>query len=211
MRITAIEPQQKKRLRYNIFVDGKFALDVSQIVLQDYDLYVAKEITSEQLKVITDAEKKRKAINYAYLLLSYRSRSLREIEQRMQEKGYSAEIIGGTIQYLTEQGYLNDHEFAKQWIHNRLQNKPMGKWALQQELNRKGVDKAIIDACLAETITPADEEAAAWQLVSAKFGSKVNGWDCDTLWRRAGGFLQRRGYSYAVVKKVMAALLAEKR
>ncbi|NQU73859.1 MAG: regulatory protein RecX, partial [Candidatus Omnitrophica bacterium] len=57
-----------------------------------------------------------RAKNCAYRLLSYRSRSIKEINDRLKKKGFSPAIIKKTVTHLKQINYLNDEEFAKSWV-----------------------------------------------------------------------------------------------
>ena len=46
------------------------------------------------------------------MLLNYRSRSEKELRERLEKKGFSENHIASTLKHLKEAGYLDDHALA---------------------------------------------------------------------------------------------------
>jgi regulatory protein len=81
-----------------------------------------------------------KALNYAFLLLRYRSRSRHEIVSRLKRKKYSSTLIKKVLDYLEEYRYINDAEFAKAFVAQGVA-KGYGKRRLECALKKLGVSK----------------------------------------------------------------------
>ena len=92
-RITALEPQQKRKNRVNVFIDGEFAAGLFDTVAHDLGLRVGQAITPARLEEIAQAETLRRAKEDAYRLLGFRARSEKEITDKLTQKGYEAEVI----------------------------------------------------------------------------------------------------------------------
>jgi regulatory protein len=84
----------------------------------------------------------------ALRLLSYRPRSIREITQRLTKTNADTHTINRVINNLIDQNMLNDQEFARWWVDQRIKFRPRGNYALTQELVQKGIDREIIDSVL---------------------------------------------------------------
>lgn len=143
------------------------------------------------------AERLQKAKDYALRYISYRPRTVWEVDKKLTDKGYDHQIIALTIKFLKEYCFLDDLEFARFWIGNRQKVKPCGSRRIYCELVQKGVAKSIIDTCLGE-ITPEQEEEAAAALVEKK---------CQRApfdYNKIRGFLLRRGYTPSVVNNILA-------
>ena len=65
-RITALEPQQKRKNRVNVFIDGEFAAGLFDTVAHDLGLRVGQAITPKRLEEIAQAETLRRAKEDAY-------------------------------------------------------------------------------------------------------------------------------------------------
>lgn len=83
-------------------------------------------------------------------LLETRARSVQEVRRRLADGGYRAELVDGAIDRLVELGMLDDQAFARAWVESRDRAQPRGTRVLRDELRRKGVAQATVDAILAE-------------------------------------------------------------
>ncbi|MCI0801320.1 MAG: RecX family transcriptional regulator, partial [Chloroflexi bacterium] len=66
-----------------------------------------------------------KAKNAALRLLSYRSRSEKEVERRLRGR-FTEDAIVQTLSDLSRQGLLDDAAFAKEWRERRERFRPRG-------------------------------------------------------------------------------------
>lgn len=139
------------------------------------------------------------ARDYALNCLSYRPRTEKEIIKKMNQKGYSDEVISSVLAFLKEYQFLDDAAFARMWIRNRQSCKPSGKRRIYNELMEKGVDRDIIRDHLSE-ITSESECQMIRQLVEKKI-SRTRYTN-----KKLEGFLIRRGFSPSDVWKVLAEM-----
>ena len=66
-----------------------------------------------------------KAKNAALRLLSYRSRSEKEVQRRL-ERRFTQDAVARTLSDLRRQGLLDDAAFAKEWRYQRERFRPRG-------------------------------------------------------------------------------------
>ncbi len=97
-------------------------------------------------------------LDAAARFLEARSRSVAEVRRRLTGAGYRADLVEGAIERMLELGMLDDEAFAHAWVESRDRARPRGERAIGDELRRKGVDPAVIDAVLEDR-----REAAAGQ------------------------------------------------
>lgn len=148
----------------------------------------------------------------ALRFLSFRPRSEKEVRDNLQKKSFgrgsgssesSDELISLVVQKLKEKKFINDREFAKWWIEQRTLVKPTGKRLIKIELNKKGIDKDLIDEIFAELESMVvNELEMARKLVQRKI-EKYKGMDRQKIYQRLGGFLGRRGFDYDTIKEVL--------
>jgi regulatory protein len=136
---------------------------------------------------------------YAYKLINYRPRAERELQRRLEHKGYSKEVTDIVIDYLTAQGYIEDKAFARYWVVTRSKKK--GCLGLRRDLLEKGIDIAVINKSLA-LFGSVDEYNSALKIAIKKIA--LCGGSCP--YPRLAGFLERRGFSYEVIYKVCQAV-----
>ncbi|BDI29222.1 regulatory protein RecX [Capsulimonas corticalis] len=203
--ITALEPQQRRAGRINVFVDGQFIIGVGEGVAASLRLRLGQEITPERLTEIASAEELHRATEAAYTYLETRARSEKEVRDRLSRDEYPDEVITQVIDKLREMTLLDDSQFAKQWVQaktNVAGSRPVGRRRISSQLYQKGVHKDTIGKALAE-VTDDDEI----ELARAAARKKVRALSDDPEIARAErqrliAFLQRRGFSWETCKRV---------
>jgi len=145
----------------------------------------------------------------AYRFLSYRPRSKKEVERKLKEKKISGENILNIISLLEKNNYLNDRKFTLNWLRYRMENKPLGRRSVEYELREKGVDSEIIKDSLDEVYTGEfDEYEVAVRLAEKKISSlnkrKI---EDNVIKRRLFSYLQRKGFSYDTIERVIENIL----
>ena len=144
-----------------------------------------------------------KARNAALRLLSYRSRSEKEVQRRLQGR-FSEETVERTVSELRNQGLLDDEAFAKAWREKRETFRLRGSAVIKQELQRLGVDREVIR----ETLSSFDASANAYQ-AGSKYAAKLSLEDGAGFRRKLGGFLHRRGFEGEVLGQTVERLWRE--
>lgn len=203
--ITAIEPQERRKGRVNVYVEGRFALGVFEDVAHALGLRVGQAITEERLAEIAGAETLRRAKEDAYRLLGFRARSEKEIEDRLRRKGYEEAVLAAVTASLREAGYVDDTDFARAWVASR--GKTRGTRALAHELRQKGVAAEVAAETLAARKDDESEIAAARTAAVKRVGARPGDQSREAQARLAA-FLQRRGFGWDVIRPVLAELYA---
>ena len=143
-----------------------------------------------------------KARDCAYRLLSYRPRSQREIIDRLARRGFDRETIDAVVNYLKQLNYINDSQFARAWVENRILTKPMGLFLLKQELRNKGISNEIVDEVIDGVNRDYDEYRIAKNLFLSRW-PRYSHLDRTTSRRRIYAYLKRRGFSSEIIFKIM--------
>lgn len=200
-KITALSVQKRNRERVNVHIDDEFAFGLAYVAAAH--LYVGQELSAAEIAALKSQDTLEKAKDSAYRLISLRPRSVSEIQQRLQKKGYDAAVIEQVITQLTDLDFLNDASFAQYWVEQRDTFNPRSHIALRQELQQKGIARSIID----EALTASDEPAAA-RAAAEKKARQLAHYPEDEFKKKLGQFLQRRGFHYALIKEIIDELWA---
>src|SRR3990167_11132312 len=91
-----------------------------------------------------------RAFNYSLKYLSFRNRSVKEVYDYLLRKNFINETINAVLKKLVDLKFLNDEEFAKQWIESRQKYKSKSKYILKNELRLKGLKNDLIEPLLNE-------------------------------------------------------------
>ena len=144
------------------------------------------------------------AMEKAVALLAMRSRTQQEIADALRKNAYPERTIARVMARLDEAGYINDTDFAEQWVASRTKGR--GARRIRMELRRKGVDSEAID----EALSAIDEDdmlsGALKAARKAAFGKDMT----DPRDRqKILAALARRGYGYAEARQALETLIEE--
>jgi regulatory protein len=209
MRITALEPQQRQADRYNLHLDGRFALALDAELVVAEGLSVGVELTEADVERLRTREDERRLLDAALHFLGPRPRSRAEVRRRLltpkrNRPAPDPDAVERTLDRLERLGVLNDEDFAEFWVENRERFSPRAARALTQELRQRGVSRETVERV---TDPERDEEraiAAGRQRLRA-----LAGLDYATFRTQLGQFLLRRGFSYADARTAVQRLWEE--
>ncbi|MGE5750889.1 MAG: regulatory protein RecX [Nitrospirota bacterium] len=147
-----------------------------------------------------------RAKNIAYRYLSYRPRSCAEVEKKLRDQGFGDVIVHAVLSNLIRLGYIDDEKFADQWAQSRVRLRGLGRRRIEQELRAKGVDRETAHRALADVLT-ADLEIQTARKVAERKLTTMRTLDRETRRRRLAGFLERKGFSFAVIRHILKTLI----
>jgi regulatory protein len=197
--ITALEPQKRKKDRVNLYLDGEFVCGISVEAVLRYDLKVGNHLSLEVRDRIVEEESLEKHLNQAYRLLSYRPRTLREVRTYLSKKGASDLLIEKVLAHLAEQELVDDQQFARWWIEQRLQFRPKGVIVLKSELLEKGIDRQVVDEVLVDYEVEIDNPEVIENLAQ-KAVKHYHGLNKREKRHRLNQYLARRGFPFGLIR-----------
>jgi regulatory protein len=206
--ITSVEQQQKNKHRYNIYIDGEYSFAVHEDILIKYRLLKGREIELQELKEILASEELNRAKQAALNYLSYRPRTVEELRNQLLTKGFEVDVCSEITFQMQQQGYLDDEEYAKQWVRERKHSRPRGKYLLRQELVRRGIDKDIVDEVIDQELSPDEAIQMIKSLIDKKYRN-VRFSDYHELKMKMIPFLQRKGFSFDLILSVLEKIKAK--
>ena len=140
----------------------------------------------------------------ALLFLKIRPRSIAELKEKLEVKGFSSTEIETTVLDLLASGLLDDRAFTKSWINYRLA-RPFGFRRIIQELKAKGIDQETIEQAVAEIQGSYNAQEAAQQLAQRRW-QRLPAIDPEKKKKRVLDFLLRRGVEADISIKVIKKL-----
>lgn len=202
--ITALTFQKRNKDRVNVYLDGRFAFGLAAI--EASRLHVGQTLRDHEITELRRRDEIERAYERALNYLSYRPRSEWEVQRNLRQKDIEDPVIDVVVGRLTRAGLLDDVEFARYWVDNRVRFNPRGLRGLRHELRQRGVSRSIID----ETLATLDVEAAARK--AAEVGARRFSQAAPRDFRRKlQAYLARRGFSYVVIKPLVEEKLEERR
>ena len=146
--ITKIAQQKKQKNRYSIFLDNEYAFGVAEDVLISFQLAKGKTLTKEEIADITEGDEYSRAYSLALNFLSYRMRTIQEMEDYLQKKEIPELWQQRIIVKLLEDKLLDDAAFAGAYVRDRIHQTTKGPKIIRQELVRKGIKPEIANQAL---------------------------------------------------------------
>ena len=128
----------KRSTRYNdriiVKLDDKSVFRVPEDAFVLNPFHVGETVTLDEIKNYDVKMRLQEAKDAAFKLLSFRMRSIAEMRKRLKEKSFSQIEIDHVIDKLTKLNYLNDVEFGKAFVKEKIKNKKIGPKAIKSEL-----------------------------------------------------------------------------
>ena len=100
--------------------------------------------------------------------LTRREHSSKELQEKLRQSGFAADVIQQTIEQCLVQGFLSDERYSEMLVRTRVRQ-GYGRRRIQNELQEKGVNSSIIEQYLQGC--EVDWQAQLRQVRDKKFGS----------------------------------------
>lgn len=206
---TVVNLKRKKRTKewYLIYLnDGREILSYIDFIVK-FKVKVGKQLTEEQIKEMKSESEVILAKEIAYRFISYKPRTLKEVSDKLKAKGFQSDLVSKVVEELRNYGFINDLEYARNFVLNRSRSKTLGELALRRELLSKGISSEIVDDVLSERENLIDEFEIALDLAQGKLKQikslKKRKKGRDEYKRRIYEFLLRRGFKFETINRVM--------
>ncbi len=170
-------------------------------LVADYDLYEGGEMDGELLEKLQRADKLRKAKKRALYLLGSRMYCYGELYRKLLPT-YGEEASRAAADAMLEYGYIDDEDYARKLAERLIHGKHCGMGKTRWEMQRRGLDRNIIEDVLTE-YSEDDIDEEIMQLLRTKYSEKLD--DPDDR-RRTMAALARRGYGWSGIKRCMERL-----
>ncbi len=156
-KVTQISIQERNKERCNIFIDGEFKFALSLELVLKYRLKVGVELGDKEIDEITFDGQKAEALNKAIAYVAKSLKTKKQVKIYLLSKGYSEQIAYYVIDKLKEYSYVNDVDYARQYIESCSKNQ--GKKLITYKLMTKGIRKDDIDLAYTMVNVPQKENA----------------------------------------------------
>lgn len=208
--ITAIMASHRREGRFEIAVDGRAAATVSLELVERLGLRLGLVVDEGRGLAIADGAAALATYDRAVGMLAAQGRSAKELRRRLLMKGARAEHADAAVARLTEAGFLDDAEFARQVARSRVAGRGDSRRQVTRVLAQKGVAREVVDEAVAEVFEDeAVDEDALVETAARKRVRTLGAVDAATRRRRLYGFLARRGHDGAAIRRVMDRVLGE--
>lgn len=197
MTVTNIEAVTKTR--YKVYVDEQFTFVLYKGELSRYHVAVGEEIPEEIYKEIYQEVIVKRAKLRALHLLNDMGRTEAQLRQKLKQSDYTEEVIEEAIRYVKSFGYVNDAEYARNFIINRKEKK--SRKELYLLLVQKGLNAELLDQVFEESYDDNSSIEAIEAIMKKKRYNPETATNAET--QKILAYLTRKGFQYEDIRQVL--------
>lgn len=198
MKITKIKLY--KGSTYCLSLENGERLYLGENIIADYSLDTLTDYDEDFFDEIKEKHILTKAKKHALYCLGRKSYCYGEMNAKL-EKLYGEDIAVEVCDYLEELGYINDENYANDFAEYAILRKKWGVFKARFEMQKRGIDKDLIENVLAEYGSE-DYEEQITEVLQTRFANKL---ETEKEVQRAFGYFMRRGYNYSDVRRCIKA------
>lgn len=201
--ITRIEELDKKRSK--IYINHEFAFVLYKGELTQYKLETEGVVEDDIYHEITQRVLPKRAKKRCLNLLQKRPYTEFKLREKLKEGYYSQEIIEDAIDYVKSFRYLDDYDYACQYIfyHKEVESRKK----MEEKLAIKGISKEVLNKAFGDSYEDEDEQQEL-ELKQARELLGKKKYDAEAVdWKekqKIYAFLIRKGISVSIIKKAMS-------
>ena len=200
MMITEVAAVTKSR--YRVVLDGETAFILYKGELHRFHIKQGEELEEDAKQSIFHEILPKRAKLRCMNLLKSRDYTRKQLEDKLKQGGYPADIIEEAVAYVESYGYVNDENYARSFIEYHMQTKSRKR--IENDLSQKGVSKELIRKVfdeLKEDGLEIDEAAMIKELLLKKnFHFQESTYEER---QKMCAFLYRKGFHADTISKVL--------
>ncbi len=200
-KIIKIKRSTKYSDRIIIILDDKSVFRIPEGVFVLNILHEGDEVTKKEIESYGKKMRLQEARDSANRLLGFRMRSIFEMKRRLKEKDFDQEEIDYTIQNLINKNFLNDEEFGRAFVKEKVQNKKIGPRALKKEIFQHNLPTELMESLIQEVYDEYNPKALI-ELHLAKKRIKKKTLINKKDKKRLTDFLIRKGFYWDSIRDV---------
>jgi regulatory protein len=198
------------RNRVELIIDNDQKVSLAYEVFLKNQVKLGQEISTEFLSLLLDEDQKYQIKQSALNYLSRRSHSKKEIKTKLNQKKFNPKFIEQTLNYLENNGFLNDNSFARLFAEEKVKTKKWGKNKIKSELIKKGISSEIITDVIDKNFDNEVEIERGIELAQKKFNKLLNHEEDQKKIRSSiYSFLISRGYDYDSCRQIFYRLFKD--
>ena len=193
--------------RYKIeFEDGTNTILYEDVILK-FDLLIKKKIEESEIDNINKANLEYDVYYVALNSIKSRIKSVYELKMFLKKKEYPDDLIELAVDKLIKQGYLDDREYAKLFISNKISSSNFGPYYIEKELLEKKINSDIINEEI--TIFTADEQISRIKKLIDKAIKTNRTKGGVVLKQKIYNDLKMYGYDISLINEVISSYIFE--
>ncbi|MCK4671653.1 MAG: regulatory protein RecX [Candidatus Aegiribacteria sp.] len=124
-----------------------------------------------------------------------------QLRKFLLDKKYLEQVIEDTLEWAELSNLVDDERFASIFLRSHSDNSPMGTYRIRAELRRRGIKEGIIESVLEE-----HDDSKLSEILIRTVKNRYAHLDHDKAYRRAAGYLRRRGFNSDLIMMVLKSV-----
>lgn len=199
LRISAVEPQKRKKDRYNIYADGEYVVSLGAEAVVVYGIKPGAEVSEAVLREAAEKDNAAYAFDCAAATLTHGRRTRAELARKLKERGIGEAAIEAALDKLSSYGYVDDAAYAAEYVRSMMEAGKLGRMAVEYKLKEKGVPAAIAREAM-EAYGEDEERDIARRLMGRLAGDG----GVKEERKRVSAALVRHGFAYGVISSLFS-------
>lgn len=137
--------EKKKNGMYQVFFDSGYNIDLHEEIILKYGLLIKKEASQKELLEMESENKKYIAYNISLKYLANKMRTIKETRDNLYKNNFDKDTSDEVIKLLIKEKYLDDNEYVKAYINDRMILSNDGPNKIMNKLIDLGVSEEIIN------------------------------------------------------------------
>ena len=195
MRIDSLKNSPDRAGRYWVTFDDGTRLGLYRQTVEDFGLYIGKELSEEERQQLLTAAGKMSARMRAVRIVSATSVSKRDLEDRLVRKGEDPEQAREAVAWMEDLHLVDDRNAAEQVVHSCI-SKGYGLQRARQALYEKRIPKQYWEEAL-------QDYPDQYEKIEKFLRSRLDADSDQKQIKKAIDALLRRGHSYGAIRNVL--------
>ncbi len=190
----------EKTSYFQIITDGDTIFYSSYEIYNELNLSSGLMLTDDAIKILKDFTNKQQYVGKIINFISYRSRTEKEIRNRIRKETSDESAIEDIISYLKSLNLIDDISFAKSYYENKRRLNYWSSNKIIYELKLKGIEDAKLEDFF-DDIYSVDLDNAR-KLINKNINIWNKKFDKYKLKNKIYSFLSQKGFSYDIINVI---------
>ncbi len=195
--LTKIEQQIKNKDKINIYINNNYSFSCHAEIVLKHKLEEGMKIDKNNLLKLIKENNKKHAFQLGLHYLSFKPRTKYEVSTYLMKKGYEDTVIDGVLEKLSYYKYIDDKQYATDYISNAIKAKKKSANTIKSELTKKGIPLEIIEDCI--SIFSYDINLEIAKKISSKYFYQKSNLPYKQLKNKLSQLLIRKGFTLEIV------------
>ena len=201
--VTRVAQQKKDLDRASVYIDDAFAFGLAVDLVIEAGLRKGVRLTADEQRALLVRQETFAAKASALASVANRARTSDEVRRSLLAKGFAETTVEDTVAHLEGIGLVDDAAYARAFVRGRFEGRGYGPARLRQDLQRKGVDRRVIDEALEELTDAEDLGAEARGQAEKKWRALRSEDDVRKRKKKTMDYLVRRGFGFDTAREAV--------